>query len=65
MKRCQNIPQLVGVFRVYAAWVVLFKEPFQSLFTFLACWLFPALAGWPRTPSYQASAYRTRAQIAI
>jgi hypothetical protein len=22
MKRCQNIPQFIGVFRVYAAWVV-------------------------------------------
>jgi hypothetical protein len=31
MKRCQNIPQLFGVFRVYAAWVALFKKPFQSL----------------------------------
>lgn len=31
MKRRQNIPQLPGMFRVYAAWVVLFKQPFQSL----------------------------------
>jgi hypothetical protein len=31
MKRRQNIPQLVGVFRVYLAWVVLFKKPFQPL----------------------------------
>jgi len=31
MKRRQNIPQFVGVFRVYAAWVVLFKKPFQPL----------------------------------
>jgi hypothetical protein len=31
VKRRQNIPQLAGVFRVYAARVVLFKKPFQSL----------------------------------
>ena len=31
MKRCQNIPQLADMFRVYAAWVVLFKEPFSPL----------------------------------
>jgi hypothetical protein len=30
VKRRQNIPQLANVFRVYAAWVVLFKKPFQS-----------------------------------
>jgi hypothetical protein len=31
MKRSENIPQLVGMFPVYAAWVVLFKQSFQSL----------------------------------
>ena len=31
MKRCQNIPQLVGVFQVYTAWAILFKQPFQPL----------------------------------
>jgi hypothetical protein len=31
VKRCQNIPQLGNMFRVYAARVVLFKKPFQSL----------------------------------
>jgi hypothetical protein len=31
MKRCQNIPQLAHMFRVYAARVVLLKKPFQSL----------------------------------
>lgn len=28
MKRRQNILQFVGVFRVYAAWAILFKKPF-------------------------------------
>jgi len=27
----QNIPQLADMFRAYAAWVVLLKEPFQTL----------------------------------
>jgi hypothetical protein len=27
----QNIPQLAGMFRVYAAWVVMLKKPFQPL----------------------------------
>jgi hypothetical protein len=31
MKRRQNIPQLVGMIRIYAAWVVLLKEPLQTL----------------------------------
>jgi hypothetical protein len=31
VKRRQNITQLADVFRVYAARVVLFKKPFQSL----------------------------------
>jgi hypothetical protein len=31
VKRGQNIPQLVNMFRVYPAWVILFKEAFQSL----------------------------------
>ena len=31
VKRRQNIPQLPDMFRVYAARVVLFKEPFQPL----------------------------------
>src|SRR5664280_1463983 len=31
VKRCQNIPQLANMFRAYAARVVLFKKPFQSL----------------------------------
>src|ERR1035441_9649611 len=31
VKRCQNIPQLSNMFRAYAARVVLFKKPFQSL----------------------------------
>jgi hypothetical protein len=31
VKRRQNIPQLASVFGVYAARVVLFKKPFQSL----------------------------------
>jgi hypothetical protein len=31
VKRCQNIPRLANMFRVYAARVVLFKKPFQSL----------------------------------
>jgi len=31
VKRCQNIPQLANMFRVYAARIVLFKKPFQSL----------------------------------
>jgi hypothetical protein len=31
MKGRQNIPQFLGMFGVYAAWVVLFKQPFQSL----------------------------------
>src|ERR1035438_567174 len=31
VKRCQNIPQLADMFRVYAARVVLFKKLFQSL----------------------------------
>jgi len=31
VKRCQDIPQLANMFRVYAARVVLFKKPFQSL----------------------------------
>jgi hypothetical protein len=31
VKRCQNIPQLANMFRVYAARVVLFKKPLQSL----------------------------------
>jgi hypothetical protein len=31
VKRRQNIPQLANVFRVYATWVVLFKQPLQSL----------------------------------
>ena len=31
VKRCQNIPQLANMLRVYAARVVLFKKPFQSL----------------------------------
>jgi hypothetical protein len=30
MKRSQNIPQLVNVFRVNAARIVVFKKPFQS-----------------------------------
>jgi hypothetical protein len=30
VKRRQNIPQLANVFRIYTAWVVLFKKPFQS-----------------------------------
>jgi hypothetical protein len=31
VKRRQNISRLAGMFRVYAARVVLFKKPFQSL----------------------------------
>jgi hypothetical protein len=31
MKGRQNIPQRVGVFRIYAARVVLFKKPLQPL----------------------------------
>ncbi len=31
MKRRQNIPQFVSMFRVYAAWVVLLKQPFSPL----------------------------------
>ena len=31
MKGCQNIPQLSNMFRVYAAPIVLFKKPLQSL----------------------------------
>ena len=31
VERCQNIPQLANMFGVYAARVVLFKKPFQSL----------------------------------
>jgi hypothetical protein len=31
VKRRQNIPQLANMFRVYAAWVIVFKEPFQPL----------------------------------
>jgi hypothetical protein len=31
VKRCQNIPQLANMFRVYAARVALFKKPLQSL----------------------------------
>jgi hypothetical protein len=31
VKRRRNIPQLANMFRVYAARVVLFKKPFQSL----------------------------------
>jgi hypothetical protein len=27
----QNIPQLAGMFRVYAAWVAMLKKPFQTL----------------------------------
>jgi len=27
----KNIPQLADMFRAYAAWVVLLKEPFQTL----------------------------------
>jgi hypothetical protein len=33
VKRCQNIPQLANMLRVYAARVVLFKKSFQSLVT--------------------------------
>jgi hypothetical protein len=29
VKRCQDIPQLADMFRVYAARVVPFKKPFQ------------------------------------
>jgi hypothetical protein len=31
VKRRQDIPQLADMFRVYAAWVVLFEKAFQSL----------------------------------
>jgi hypothetical protein len=31
VKRRQDIAQFANVFPVYAAWVVLFKKPFQSL----------------------------------
>jgi hypothetical protein len=31
VKRCQNVSQLPNVFRVYAARVILFKKPLQSL----------------------------------
>jgi hypothetical protein len=31
VKGSQNILRLANVFRVYTAWVVLFKQPFQSL----------------------------------
>jgi hypothetical protein len=31
VQRCQNVPQLVSMFRVYATRVVLFKKPLQSL----------------------------------
>ena len=36
VKRRQNIPQLADVFRVYAARVVPFKKPFQSLVAYCA-----------------------------
>jgi len=31
VKRCQNIPQLTNMFRIYAARIVQFKKPFQTL----------------------------------
>jgi hypothetical protein len=31
MKGRQNIPQLVSMFRIYAPWIVLLEQPFQSL----------------------------------
>jgi len=31
VKSRQNIPQLANMFRVNAAWVIVFKEPFQPL----------------------------------
>ena len=37
VKRCQNIPQLANMFRVYAARVVLFRKPFQSLVAVAGC----------------------------
>jgi len=37
VKRRQNIPKLADVFRVYAARVVLFRKPFQSLVAVAGC----------------------------
>lgn len=31
VKRRQNIAELLSMFRVYAAWVILFKQPFKPL----------------------------------
>ena len=31
VKRCQNIPRLTNMFRIYAVRIVQFKKPFQSL----------------------------------
>jgi hypothetical protein len=31
VKRRQNIPKLANMFRVYAGWIVVFKELFQPL----------------------------------
>jgi hypothetical protein len=30
VKRCEDVPQLAYVFRVYADRIVLFKQPFES-----------------------------------
>ena len=36
MKGCQNIPQRLGVFRIYPPWIVLFKEALQALVAYCA-----------------------------